>query len=51
MELDSSEWSVSAIIQNENLKSMVESLKKRLGTLTTDHEYEILRLKEEINDK
>ena len=46
MELDSSDWSISTIIQNENLKNMVEVLKKRLSNLTSDHEYEIIKLKE-----
>ena len=51
MEVDSDDWSTNALVQNENLKSSMDNLKKQLESNANEYEIEIIRLKDEIHEK
>lgn len=51
MEVDSDDWSTNALVQNENLKSSMDNLKKQLESNANEYQIEIIRLKDEIHEK
>lgn len=49
IDFDAEEINMNTAIHNDQLKMLVDNLKKKLITITREHEIEVMRLREEIS--